>query len=68
MWPPSIYYFIFDLICLLPWAVCVRKSFESYSFEDVALNVDTDKNQNLELLLGEADFAKNPWNGRVQAL
>ena len=26
------------------------------SFEDVALNVDTNKNQNLELLLSAADF------------
>ena len=29
---------------------------QSNSFEDVALNVDTNKNQNLELLLGAADF------------
>ena len=53
-----IYNSIFDLICL-PWAVCV-KSFvnQSNSLKDVALNVDTNKTQNLELLLDAADLAK----------
>ena len=31
---------------------------QSNSSEDVALNVDTDKPQNLEFLLNDADFAK----------
>ena len=31
---------------------------QSNSFEDVALNVDTCKSQNLELLVDAADFAK----------
>ena len=31
---------------------------QSNGFEDVALNVDTDKAQNLELLLDAPDFAK----------
>ena len=31
---------------------------QSNGFEDKALNVDTDKTQNLELLLNAADFAK----------
>ena len=31
---------------------------KSNGFEDVALNVDTNKTQNLELLLYAADFAK----------
>ena len=31
---------------------------QSKCFEDVALNVDTNKTQNLELLLDAADFAK----------
>ena len=31
---------------------------QSNGLEDVALNVDTNKTQNLELLLGAADFAK----------
>ena len=31
---------------------------QSNDFEDVALNVDTRKTQNLELLLDAADFAK----------
>ena len=56
-----IYNFIFDLIhvCLLPWAVCVKSLVnESNGFEDVALNMDTKKTQNLELLLDAVDFAK----------
>ena len=51
-----IHNFAFDLVCLLPWAVCVRKSLKSNCFEDVALNVDTNKTQNSELLLSAADF------------
>ena len=33
---------------VLPWEVC--------GFEDVALNVDTNKTQNFELLLDATDF------------
>ena len=40
------------------WPVCVRKSLESIKeFEGVALNMDTNENQNLEPLLSAADFS-----------
>ena len=39
-------------------SLCKKLLNQSNSFEDVALYVDTNKSQNLELLLGAADFAK----------
>ena len=48
---------IFDLIYTLPQAVCLRKfSKLMNSFEDVALNVDKNKNQKLKVVVGAADF------------
>ena len=54
----TIFTFLFWIyVCLLHWAVCVRKSLnQSNSCENVALNVDTNTKQNLELLLSAADF------------
>ena len=50
---------IFDLMCLSPCALCVRKSCELIKpFWRLGLNVDTNKTQNLELLLDVADFPK----------
>ena len=40
-----------------PWAVCVRNFLnQSNWFENVALNMDTNKTPNLELLLSAVDF------------
>ena len=51
-----IYDIIFDLMCLLPWALCVTKSCELIKPFWRLLNVDTNKTQNLELLLDAPDF------------
>ena len=50
----------FFLIYLLPWAraVCVKKN-QPNTFREAAWNVDTNKTQNLELLLNAADFSQN---------
>ena len=55
----SIFYdFIFHFICPLPWVQFMQENCTSQinNFEDVALNVHTNKSKNLELLLGTVDF------------
>ena len=61
MCPPYLYIIIYYKFVSNTLGSLCKKIFwiNQTNFEDVALNVDTNKTQNLELLLDAADFAKS---------